>query len=100
MVEQSINPTTIVRRTQVMMSADLGEETVMMDIEKGHYYRLDEVGSRIWALVERPVSIRHLCEQLVSEYEIPLERCEQEVLDFLDSLVYHDIVEIVGDAAS
>lgn len=100
MAERSVSPTTIIRRSQAVMSADLGEETVMMDIEKGQYYGLDEVGSRIWALVERPMSIRHLCEQLVSEYEIPLDRCELEVVGFVGSLLEHDIVEIVDDAAT
>ena len=32
------------------ISAQLGDETVMMNIEKGNYYGLDSVGRKIWEI--------------------------------------------------
>ena len=95
-----ITPHTVVRRSEAITHTDLGDETAMMDIEKGLYYGLDDTGSRIWALVEQPITVRHLCERLTSEYSVGLEQCEEEVTQFLNELLKHGVVEVVDDTKS
>lgn len=92
-----ITPNTIIRRSEVIIHTDMGDETAMMDNEKGLYYGLDDVGSRLWALVEQPVAVRHLCDQLTSEYSVGPERCLEEVTQLLDDLLNRGIVEVVAD---
>lgn len=69
----------------------------MMNIERGLYYGLNDVGSRLWAMIERPVAVRHLCDRLSSEYSVGPELCQKEVTQFLSELLEHGIVEIVAD---
>ena len=88
-------PETTVRRSDALLSNTLGEDVVMMDIEQGAYYGLENVAARIWALTETPVTVGALCESLVNEYEITPEQCHAEVSTFLNELLERKIVEVM-----
>lgn len=47
---------------------------------------LNEVGSKIWELIDRELSIAEICEQLSSIYAIPLAQAQKDVSDFIDQL--------------
>lgn len=50
----------IVATSNDLVSSDLDGEVVMMSIDNGEYYGLDAVGSRVWALLERPQAVSDL----------------------------------------
>ena len=52
---------TKVRKNQDIDDTDLDGEKVMMNIDKGEYFMMNEVGSRIWELIEEPklVKVHH-----------------------------------------
>lgn len=85
-----------IRRSDALLSSNLGVEVVMMDIEEGSYYGLQTVAARIWELTEQPVSVGSLCDRLVAEYQVSAEQCQQEVIGFLCELVERRIVQVVG----
>jgi hypothetical protein len=89
---------TIVRRNNALLSTSLGDDVVMMDVENGTYYGLEEVAARVWALAEQPVSVRALCEMLTVEYRVSPAQCEKEIVDFLSDLIKHSVVETVTAA--
>ena len=41
-----------IQRSSEPMQAELDNELVMMSVERGSYYGLDPVGSKIWELLE------------------------------------------------
>lgn len=47
---------------------------------------LNEVGSKIWELIDGGLSILEICEQLSGTYAIPLAQAQKDVRDFLDQL--------------
>ena len=85
---------TMLCRTQEIVSADLDGDMVMMSIEQGKYYGMDSIGSRIWALLETPLTVSALCDLLLEEYEVSREHCEQEVLTFLNDLAKEKLLEV------
>ena len=95
MISDQLTLDTIVRRSDALLAADLGDDVVMMDVEQGAYYGLEAVAARIWALTEQPLSVGSLCERLVTEYQISPEQCQQEVLAFLGELLNQHVVQIV-----
>lgn len=66
-------------RNNETISGRLHDELVMMDIEKGKYFSLNPVATRIWDMLENPFSINELCAQLMDEYEVEVEQCFGEV---------------------
>jgi hypothetical protein len=91
-----ITEQTVICRSDALLSNNLGDDVVMMDIEQGAYYGMEGVAARIWKLTEEPVSVGELCNRLTTEYEISPEKCQQEVTGFLGDLVNRNIVEIVS----
>lgn len=72
----------------------------MMSIERGNYYGLGEVGSRIWELLATPIKLDQLCDQLLAEYQVEPKRCQTEVIAFLNQLQDEGLVRMTDDESS
>lgn len=83
---------TIVVRRQDLLSADADGETVMMSLDQGRYFGLNGLGSRVWDLMQSPVSVDGICLQLESEYDVSPADCESAVLTFLSELARNDLI--------
>lgn len=68
------------------ISGRLHDELVMMDTDKGKYFALNPVATRIWDLLGQPLSIDELCDRLVDEYEVEPEKCRSEVEKYLGQM--------------
>jgi Coenzyme PQQ synthesis protein D (PqqD) len=81
------------KSTQIL-SSTIDDEVVMMSSEKGMYYNLNPIGSRIWELLETPQTIESLCAQLMDEYDVDEATCKQETEEFIQSLAERGLIEI------
>jgi hypothetical protein len=93
---KNISPESLVSQIEDIIASDIDDEKVMMSVEKGLYYGLDPVGSRVWELIERPVRVSALIDELLSKYDVDRETCEQDVLAFLGELREAGIVRVEG----
>jgi hypothetical protein len=78
---------TVICRSDTLIHTELEEETVMLDVQKGDYYKLNVVGSRVWKLAETPIAVSQLLEQLTAEYAVDQKRCQAEVHNFLEKMI-------------
>jgi hypothetical protein len=96
----SIHPSSRLSRSEAIISTELDDGVVMMDVEEGRYYELDPVGARVWALTESRPRAGGVYKVLASEYEVPPERCRDEVRGFLDRLLRLGVLlTLPGDEA-
>ena len=79
--------TTVLTRREGLMTADMNGSAVMMDIMTGKYYNLGEIGGRIWALLEEPMTLTALIKKLTDEYDVSADRCRADMLPFLEKLL-------------
>jgi hypothetical protein len=98
--QATLSPATIVARNSGFMEAEVDQEIVALDVEKGVYYGLNPVGSRIWRLLINPIRIADICTVLVTEYQVEPETCEREVLNLLEDLRAEGMISTQGDAGS
>lgn len=75
-----------------LLSCELGEGTVILDLRSGIYYELDAVGARIWDLLRQPTSVQQICDAIVADYDVDPDRCESDLLTLLDSLVTEGLI--------
>lgn len=59
----------------------------MMDIDKGKYFSLNKVATRIWDLLEKPLDLEDLCVLLMEEYEVSEEQCRRDVKEHIDEMI-------------
>lgn len=93
MISNHFTASSVIRQNESLMSSNLGDDFVMMDVDRGTYYGLEAVAARIWSLAQQPVSVDSLCCQLSEEYDISPDVCRQEVLAFLRELLDHKIMQ-------
>lgn len=97
MPEQStleITEETVVVAAEEHVSSDVSDEVVILNFQDDTYYGLNPVGARIWKLIQEPRRVRDVCDQLLEEYEVTPERCEQEVAELLGDLAGRGLVSI------
>lgn len=87
--------TTSVVRSSDQVSGDLDGKVVLLSIENGEYYNMNEVGSRIWALIEQPMTVAALVDRLLGEFEVERATCEAEVAVFLEQLRKDGLLKVV-----
>ena len=85
---------TIVERNQEIDASDLDVEKVMMDMDRGNYFMLNPIGSRIWDLINKPISVRRLVSLLREEYDVSEDECLEGVKDFLHELHHSNLLNI------
>mgnify|MGYP000628421697 FL=1 len=89
-----ININNVVSRRNDIDTTDLNGEIVMMDLEKGRYFSLNGVGSRIWEIIEEPIGINKIVDSLLEEYDVSRNECEENVLEFLGKLDDANIISV------
>ena len=85
--------TTIVAAREVLVSM-FGDEIVLLNLRDGVYYGLEDVGARVWMLLEQPVTVAAIREALVSEYDVEPERCDRDTRALLTELAANGLIEI------
>lgn len=89
-----VDQNTVIVKAEEVVLAQLDGKVVMMSIENGQYYGLDEIGSIIWEKIIRPIEFKHLIAQLVAEYDVPREKCEKDVAVFLKNLYEKKLIDL------
>lgn len=78
--------------------SDMDGEKVMLNVQKGKYYNLGEVGGKIWDLVATPISVEQVVTALMSSYDVEQEKCEEQVLSFLELLIKEELIQFIDDS--
>lgn len=76
---------------------DVDGEAVLLHLGTGYYYGLDEVGSRMWALLNSHGSVEQAYAALLAEYDVTEEELERDLLGLVDSLSSHGLLSIVEE---
>ena len=89
-----LNINTYICRSESAVFTSIDGEIVMMDIESGAYYNLNSVATRIWELIEKPVSIGDICKHLIEDFDVSPQDCEEKTISFIHNLISKNIVII------
>jgi hypothetical protein len=83
-----IHVDSIVSVAKNQVTADVGGELVILNVDSGEYFGLDGVGARIWALIdEAPRRVLEVRDKLLLEYDdVEPERCTEDLLALLQDL--------------
>ena len=76
------------------ISRDLDGEAVILNMKSGVYCGLNEVGARIWQLIQEPMSVGHIRDILLEEYNVESDLCKKDLLALLQKLTDHGLIEI------
>jgi Coenzyme PQQ synthesis protein D (PqqD) len=79
---------------------DLGGEAVVLDLESGCYYGLDEVGTRIWNLLGSHGDMGRIEAALLAEYDVDREQLAGDLTEFVRSLAEQGLLAVQDEKTS
>jgi len=75
---------------------ELDGEIVILNLETGTYFGLDEVGARTWKLIEDHGSLGAVFEALRSEYDATPSVLERDLLELVDHLCAKGLTRVAA----
>jgi hypothetical protein len=93
-MSQGLSITSVVKSSNNLISAPIDDEIVILSIENGAYFGLDEIGAEIWRRLESPIRVDVLCDSLTTKYDADRLTIERDVLALLQSLVAEGLVSV------
>jgi hypothetical protein len=76
------------------LSSTLGGEEVVLSLDTGVYYGLNEVGTRIWSLLTEPRTLDDVCDVLEREYDAERAVLKADAAALFEALEAEGLVEV------
>lgn len=94
---QSISLETVVVAAKDQVSSDLGGETAILNLKNGTYYGLDFVGTYIWEMIQEPKRVIEIRDNILTDFEVDVDRCELDLLALLSQLQEQQLINITDE---
>jgi hypothetical protein len=91
-MHDTLSDTTVLTAISNHASCAVGNESVILHLNSGIYYGLDEVGTWIWTQLQQPRTVAEIRTAVADSYEMGGCDFEPELMGFLHSLVEHHLV--------
>lgn len=90
----SPRPGSCVVASDSQVACEVGHEVVILHLEEGLYYGLNEVGARIWQLIQQPRSLEEIADAIAAEFEVEPAQCLDDVRELVLDLARHQLATV------
>lgn len=73
---------------------ELDGEAIILNLVTGIYFGLDEVGTRLWALIMESGTLRHAVDVMSGEYDVDRGALEQDALELAGGLLDKGLIQV------
>jgi len=84
------------RRQEDVIAQEAKGQTVLLRLDDGGYYAIDEVGATIWSLCDGVRPLHEIVTLLCAEFDAPEATIRADVLEFVDDLRRERLLVDVG----
>ncbi|MEM9486950.1 MAG: PqqD family peptide modification chaperone [Cyanobacteria bacterium P01_F01_bin.116] len=95
-----ISTTAVISTVPEQIASELGGEAVILNLATGIYYGLNEVGARVWELIQQPCTFDSIFHALLEEYEVDSDLCKQDLTKILVEMKEACLVEVNDEKAA
>jgi hypothetical protein len=81
------------KRATELLEADVSDELVALDPNKGTCFGFNSVAKDVWRKLERPRSVEELKTELLEEYDVSDAQCAEELDDLLEEMTRSGLIE-------
>jgi len=94
-------PTRERNRDREFVTRQIADETIIVPVAGGvgdlnAIYTLNEVGSRIWQLIDGPTTVERIVEEICRQFDVSPAQAERDVVEFLDALEGAGLIRSAG----
>lgn len=77
-----------------VLSQEVDGETVLLDLQSESYFGLDEVGTRIWQLLNETSNLQTVFDTLLDEYDVDEQQLDKDLQDHVARLIEAGLVSL------
>ncbi len=99
-MQSTINQQSVVVASGNFVAADIKDEKVILELATGKYYGLDPIGTRIWQMIQKPVTVESIVAALLDEYGVEESQCLRDVVTLIGEMKSHNLVQIRPDGTA
>jgi hypothetical protein len=87
-----VDHSTVFGRRDRVLVQQVDGQTVLLDIQSGQYYSLNDVGRSVWDLCDGTRTVADIIDAVCTEYEVPEETASEDAGALLESLAGEGLV--------
>ena len=95
-----IDDSSIVSVAREQISSELGDESIILNLKSGMYHGLNEIGARIWHIIQQPKAVKDVKAILLEEYEVDIQECDRDLKGLLKELIEAGLVDVNNETAA
>lgn len=81
------------RRNAAVLSAEVDDDVVALQADRGFAYGMEEVTAAVWRALEQPVTVDELVTTLRAYYEVSEAECRADLTELLDEMSREGLIE-------
>ena len=93
----AVSLTSRVTVPQSVLVSNVGEESVLLNLDSERYFGLDAVGTRMWEVLNTSPTVQAAYETLSAEFDVDGERLHRDLCDLVEKLKEHGLVEVADE---
>lgn len=90
-----ISPTAKLKIKDNIISKDLESAKIILNLETGYYFTLNEMASWIWPLIESENNIKGIIDDICANYNVDADMVCADVNELVNELLENKIVDVV-----
>jgi hypothetical protein len=88
----SDDPQVMPRQRARVVAQQAASKWVLLDVDSGRYYALDDVGGRIWSLCDGSRTVAQIAEVVGDEYDVAGAAVQEDVVAFVSELASESLL--------
>ena len=91
----TISENTVISVAEEQIAGDLLDgEVVILNLQDDVYYGLDQIGGRIWNLIQEPITFGEIIQKLLEEFDVEDQQCSADVLGLLEDMLSKGLIVV------
>jgi hypothetical protein len=70
------------------------EDSVLLNLDTGYYYTLNEVGRFLWESLDGTKKLSAIHKEILDHYDVDPETAKNDILELIDDLLKEGLAEI------
>lgn len=85
-----------ISRPPHLVSSEVDGEMVVLDVGTGHFFHLNDVGSKVWVALDRPMTLAELCQVMQDRFDVDADTCRADIAEFVGSMAQNGLVNVAA----
>ncbi len=72
---------------------EFDKESVLLNLSTGFYFRLNQVGTFVWPLIDGKKNLSEIINAVTSHFEVSQRQANKDIHNFIEQLVTENLIQ-------